>query len=89
MFAGIGVYRYNPYAYSGGNKVFLQPLSTEGQNIIGYPDRKKYSLTQFAVPFGGGFKFAVSENLRVGIEMGIRKLFTDYLDDVSKGYMTC
>jgi hypothetical protein len=86
-FAGLAAYRYNPYAYYNGTKVFLQPLSTEGQNIIGYPDRKKYSLTQFAIPFGGGVKYAISENLHLGLEGGLRKLFTDYFDDVSKGYV--
>src|SRR6185503_11329879 len=39
------------------------------------------------IPFGGGLKFAISENVRVGVEMGFRKLFTDYLDDVSKTYI--
>ena len=52
----------------------------------GYPD-KTYALTQFAIPFGGGLKFAVTENLRFGIELGFRKLFTDYLDDVSTNYV--
>lgn len=88
-FAGFAVFHYNPYAYETGtnNKVFLKPLSTEGQGIAGYPDRKEYKLTQFAIPFGGGVKFAITDNLRVGVELGIRKLFTDYLDDVSKNYI--
>jgi len=59
-------------------------LSTEGQGI--YPDKKPYSLWQPTIPFGGGFKFAISENLRIGFEIGLRKLFTDYLDDVSTSY---
>ena len=85
VFGGLAVYHFNPYAYNGGNKVYLKPLSTEGQGIAGYPGRE-YSLTQFAMPFGGGVKFAISENLRVGIEVGLRKLFTDYFDDVSTTY---
>ncbi|MEO7393628.1 MAG: DUF6089 family protein, partial [Chitinophagaceae bacterium] len=87
-FAGLAMYHYNPYAYnSNSQKTFLKPLSTEGQGISGYPDRQPYSLTQFAIPFGGGIKFAITENLRIGAEVGIRKLFTDYLDDVSKNYI--
>ena len=87
-FAGLALFHFNPYAFNASNqKTFLQPLSTEGQGIAGYPDRQPYKLTQFAIPFGGGVKFAVTENLRVGVEMGIRKLFTDYLDDVSKNYI--
>jgi opacity protein-like surface antigen len=87
-FAGLAVFHFNPYAFNGTTqKIFLKPLSTEGQGIAGYPDRKPYKLTQVAIPFGGGVKFAVTDNLRVGVEAGIRKLFTDYLDDVSKNYI--
>ena len=87
-FAGLAVFHYNPYAYnSSKQKTFLKPLSTEGQGISGYPDRQPYSLTQFAIPFGGGVKFAITDNLRIGAEIGLRKLFTDYLDDVSKNYI--
>lgn len=88
IFGGLAVYHFDPYAFNGSsNKIFLKPLSTEGQGITGYPDRKPYALTQAALPFGGGVKFAVTENLRVGVEIGLRKLFTDYLDDLSKSYV--
>ncbi len=87
-FAGLALFHFNPYAFNINNnnqKVFLQPLSTEGQGITGYPG-KPYKLTQLAIPFGGGVKFAITDNLRAGIEGGLRKLFTDYLDDVSTNY---
>ena len=88
VFTGLAIYHFNPYAYDvNKQKVFLKPLSTEGQGINGYPDRKPYSLLQPAIPFGGGIKFAIGDNLRVGMEMGLRKLFTDYFDDVSKNYV--
>lgn len=84
-FIGIGVFHFDPYSYDTlGRKVFLKPLSTEGQGI--YPDKKPYSLWQPVVPFGGGFRFAITEDIRIGFEIGLRKLFTDYLDDVSTGY---
>ena len=84
-FVGLGLFHFDSYAYdSTGRKVFLKPLSTEGQGI--YPDKKPYSLWQPTIPFGGGVKFAITENLRIGFEIGLRKLFTDYLDDVSTSY---
>ena len=84
-FIGLGVFHFNPYSYdSTGRKVFLKPLSTEGQGI--YPTKKEYSLWQPTIPIGAGVKFAITENLRIGIEIGLRKLFTDYLDDVSTSY---
>src|SRR5690606_14576938 len=41
---------------------------------------------QLAIPFGGGLRFALNDNIRIGAELGLRKLFTDYLDDVSTVY---
>lgn len=85
VMAGVAVFRYDPYIYYTGKvKIFLQPLSTEGQGISGYGD--KYSLTQFAIPFGGGIKYAINDKLRIGLEAHVRKTFTDYLDDVSTNY---
>jgi len=88
VFAGVAVYHFNPYAFDTlGNKVFLKPLSTEGQGLAAFPDRKEYKLTQFAIPFGGGLKFRISDNVVLGYEIGLRKVFTDYLDDVSTTYV--
>jgi len=88
VFAGLAVYHFNPYTYDTlGNKVELQPLGTEGQGLAPYPDRKPYNLTQFAIPFGAGLKLRVTENVVLSYEIGLRKLFTDYLDDVSTTYV--
>ena len=88
LFAGFAVYHFNPYAYDvNKQKVFLKPLSTEGEGLSQYPDRKPYALTQPAIPFGGGVKYAFTDNLRLGLELGMRKLFTDYFDDVSTTYV--
>ena len=82
LFAGLSGFYFNPSAIDAkGNQVFLQPLGTEGQGF--YLDRKPYSLTQIAIPFGGGIKLAINDNIRFRVEVGMRKLFTDYLDDVS------
>ena len=87
VFGGLAVLHFNPYAYNGTTeRVYLKPLSTEGEGLSGYPDRKPYALTQFALPFGAGVKYAFNDRLRLGLELGMRKLFTDYLDDVSTTY---
>lgn len=86
IFAGIGVYHFNPYTTYNSQKVFLQPLGTEGQGLSIYPDRKPYSLTQFNVPLGIGVKYKVSDRIIIGFEYCSRLLLTDYLDDVSKTY---
>ncbi|NTS43395.1 outer membrane beta-barrel protein [Flavisolibacter sp. BT320] len=85
-FGGLAVYHFNPFITDSGSKIFLQPLSTEGQGLAQYPDRKPYALTQLSIPFGGGIKYNINENVRIGFELGLRRLFTDYLDDVSQSY---
>ena len=88
FFVGLAVYHFNPYAYDPQkDKVFLKPLSTEGEGLSQYPDRKPYALTQLAIPFVAGVKYAFTDNLRLGLELGMRKLFTDYFDDVSTTYV--
>jgi hypothetical protein len=88
LFGGIAAFHFNPYAFdSVGRKVFLKPLSTEGEGLPEYPNQKPYNLLQVAIPFGGGIKFRVSENVVLAYEIGFRKTFTDYLDDVSSYYV--
>lgn len=87
VFAGLAAFHFNPYAFdSAGNKVFLRSLATEGQDLPQYPEKKIYKNNQIAIPFGAGIKLALSDKLQVGVEFGLRKLFTDYLDDVSGTY---
>lgn len=88
VFAGLGVFYYNPYTMGRrGEKVFLRPMSTEGQGVPMYPDRKEYSLVNVSFPIGGGFKFFVGETFVINTEIGFRYTNTDYLDDVSKSYV--
>ena len=87
-FAGAAIYKFNPFTHDTlGNKIYLRPLSTEGQGLAAYPDKKPYKLTQFAIPFGGGIKIRLSDNVIIAYEIGLRKLNTDYLDDVSTSYV--
>lgn len=84
LFGGISVFNFNPKTNYQGEQIALQPLGTEGQGIDGYSE--PYRLTQFAIPMGVGMKFAISERLNIGAEVGFRRTFTDYLDDVSGTY---
>lgn len=89
FFLAAGVFRHNPYTYFGTNttKVFLQPLSTEGQGLPEYPDRTPYQLLQFCIPYGGGVKWQINCNLNIGVEFRQTRVFSDYLDDVSTTYV--
>ena len=66
--------------------VELQPLNTEGQGLEGYD--KAYSKYGLAVPFGLGVKFSIGSRICVSAQWGFRKTFTDYIDDISKNYVS-
>jgi hypothetical protein len=83
LFAGIGVFRFNPMAEMGDEWIPLQPHNTEGQGLEDYPGREPYSLTQAAIPMGIGAKYQLTREVVIGVEVAWRKTFTDYLDDVS------
>lgn len=87
-FAGIAFFGFNPYTFdSSGTKYYLKNLSTEGQGLPGYPDRKKYKNLQLSIPFGVGIRVRITDNAYLGYEISMRKTFTDYIDDVSKSYV--
>lgn len=87
IFGGISVFKFNPKTEYEGQLVELQPLGTEGQGLETYPDRDFYKLTEYAIPMGVGVKFALNDAINIGVELGARMLFTDYIDDVSKTYV--
>lgn len=76
-FVGAGVFYFDPRTEYRGHTYRLQPLETEGS---------KYSLVQLCIPIGIGFKYTLDQLWGVGLELGFRKTFTDYLDDVSTKY---
>lgn len=80
-FLGVSVFRFNPKTEYSGRLFELKPLRTEGQT-----NKTTYNLVQLSVPFGGGIKYSINKNWVVGAELGWRKTFTDYLDDVSTNY---
>lgn len=87
LLGGIGYYSFNPQAQVGNKLIDLQPLSTEGQGLKEYPDRKVYKLKQVNFPVGAGFKYELSSLVNLRGEFVYRILTTDYLDDVSTTYI--
>jgi hypothetical protein len=83
-FIGVGVFHMDPKTEFNGSVYRLQPIGTEGQGIV--PSRPKYNLVQFCIPVGIGFKYTIDRKIGVGLELGVRKTFTDYIDDVSTTY---
>lgn len=82
---GINGFTFNPQTFYDGKWQNLAELGTEGQFLEG-SSVSPYKTFQVAVPMGIGVDLAVSEYNKVGLEFGLRKTFTDYLDDVSGVY---
>ena len=85
LFMGLGMFKMNPMAQINDQWFELQALGTEGQGSD-LNDKNKYALTQICIPLGIGFKGNLTRRIVIGFEYGIRKTFTDFLDDVSGYY---
>ena len=84
LFAGLSLYSHMPEAEIDGIWYELQPLGTEGQGTTAGGGR--YSTTGFAVPFGFGFKWNLGHFSALNIEWGMRRTWSDHLDDVAGYY---
>jgi hypothetical protein len=68
--------RFTPYLFAG---VALFGIS-------GTPSKAaEYSNVQMSIPFGGGMKYVLNPKYYISFEIGIRKTFFDYLDNISGG----
>lgn len=83
-FIGVGGFYFNPQGNFNGAWYNLQPLHTEGQGLKA--GTKQYSRVSVCIPIGIGAKYAFDRQWSVGMEIGMRKTFTDYIDDVSTVY---
>lgn len=89
-------FRYSPYIFVGIGVFFFQPkygeynlrdYGTEGQlDQSIFPERSPYALSGLSIPFGIGIKYRITDKVVVSLEWGMRKTFTDYIDDISKTY---
>jgi hypothetical protein len=78
LFGGLGLFYSSPKGRTvGGEWVSLKPLQTEGVS---------YNSLNFAIPLGIGFYYTLERKYRLGLEIGWRTTFTDYIDDASTVY---
>lgn len=77
LFWGLSGFHFSPKTNVGSTELDLNAQLSEGVD---------YSKISIAFPFGMGFKFRFTDRVFVGLEYGMRKTFTDYIDDVSTVY---
>ncbi len=85
LFGGIAYFRADPKAQLNDTWYSLQQLGTEGQGTTAR-DTEAYKIDQISLPFGAGLKFNFGR-LDMQLEWGLRRTYTDYIDDVSNTYV--
>jgi Domain of unknown function (DUF6089) len=68
--------RFTPYLFAGTGLFLMSGNASKSA---------EYSNIQFSIPFGGGVKYVLNPNWYIALDVGIRKTFFDYLDNVSGG----
>ena len=68
--------RFTPYVFAGVGLFFISGNASK---------TAEYSNVQIAIPFGVGVKYVLNPKWYLSLEMGIRKTFFDYLDNISTG----
>lgn len=81
LMGGLNMIYHAPQAKHEGQWYNLRQLGTEGQL-----EGEEYSLVTGGFVIGGGFKWDINEDWSFNVEIGLRNLLTDYLDDVSSVY---
>ena len=81
LFGGFTVFNFNPQAELDGTTYNLREYGTEGQF-----SGEEYYTTTLAAAYGIGFKVDLNFEWSLNFEISARKLFMDYLDDVSTVY---
>jgi hypothetical protein len=66
--------RFTPYLFAGLGLFTISGTQNKTE---------QYSNVQLAIPFGGGVKYVINPKYYVSLELGVRKTFFDYLDNIS------
>lgn len=81
IFGGGTIFYHNPKRNLSGTTFALRDFGTEGQAA-----GSEYLPISGAFTFGGGMKWDIGESWSMNVELGVRRIFTDYIDDVSGAY---
>lgn len=66
--------RFTPYLFAGFSLFIISGNASKNA---------EYSNVQPAIPFGGGIKYVINPKWYLAFELGVRKTFFDYLDNIS------
>ena len=71
---------FTPYLFAGLAVFYASTTTVTNNASLAGSFNRQGSMVGVAVPAGVGFKYALSQHLNLGLEVGVRKAFTDQLD---------
>lgn len=74
---------FTPYLFAGVAAFYANTTTVSNNPTLGGVFNQSGAMLGFAIPAGVGFKYALSEHINLGLEVGVRKAFTDQLDHLS------
>jgi Domain of unknown function (DUF6089) len=81
-FTGVALAAFNPTTrYNEPNPII--DATPDIQTRITADKNANFPRTTLAIPIGGGFQWFLNDRFAIGAEVGGRKTFTDYLDQIS------
>ena len=80
LFGGLGGFMFHPKRLMPGGEIVDLTDINQNEN-----KETNYNLASHSFLFGAGFKFNITRFVSTGIEWGMRRTGTDYLDDLSYG----
>ncbi len=96
--AGVAEFNFLPY-FTGSMKNYFTPYIFGGVGTLYHrpkignislrdyrTENTYYSYYTIVLPFGIGVKYSFSKRIAASLEWGMRKTFTDYIDDISTTY---
>lgn len=81
----------SPYLFGGMGVVFANPIvNFDNNSLVSLADRILLDKNHdgknihLVIPFGGGLKLDLNRRVQIGIEVGLRPTFSDYIDGISE-----
>ena len=74
---------FTPYLFAGIAGFYANTTTESTNQELKGALNSQGSMIGIAIPAGAGLKFAMTERLNLGLEVGVRKTFTDQLDHLS------
>ncbi|HEX8329908.1 MAG TPA: DUF6089 family protein [Hymenobacter sp.] len=73
-----------PYLFAGLAGFYASTTTESNNPALGQSFNRDGPTVGFAIPAGVGFKYALSEHINLGLEVGVRKTFTDEIDHLGE-----